>query len=437
MKKLFQYITTFAFTLFITITVATPQTPQDIKTTVASTVILTMDNGSQGSGFFVAPDLIATSYSVIKGASSGYASSVSQEKNYPIVGIAAIDEYDDLVILKVSGARGLPLPVGDSELVKKLDRIYIIDNSDEVKGIVTSSKILGLVDPPGFQLNIAGVDPQKDLLVSTTNSPGDIGGPLLNDKGEVIGIFRGIVSNADKLNKNHTAAVPSKYLKSLLAKIAETQPQRFLRPLSMKGVIGGNLTWKTDSYEFTLSNQRNETIYDPYCLIIFKDSKGKIICTDEFVFGGMMFAGKSLRVPRRLISEATDHYHYPYHPENKPLGRPGILEVSSVGASIEQLMQSYEIKIIDFEIDIAFPSQNTPLTGFTGSRLTWFELSNYSQVDGIEQFPGGSNKKDEDSPKEVGFSYSVQNNLSTNKTHVRVTLVFYDKEGFPHRSVGN
>ena len=434
MKKTLLITTTLI--LFLTIIMANAQTPQDIaKTALASTVRLTMDNGSHGSGFFVSRDHIVTSYHVIKGASRGYASGVLQEKNYLIVGIAAIDDGDDLVILKVSGAQGISLPVGDSDIVKERDTIYILSNSGEGKGMVTIGEIRERIDRREWQIRVAGVEPKKEFLINTANAPGDTGGPVLNDKGEVIGIFKGLVRDGDNLNKNLNAATPSKYLWELLAKMTKLESQRFLRPLSVKGVIGTHLTFGTDSYEFTLSNQRNETIYDPYCLIIFKDETGKIICADQFVFGGMMFAGRSSRVPRRLISKATDHFHHPYRPEYKPIGRPGVLNVSLVGPSLKQLMQGYEIVILDFDIDTAFPSQNTPLEGVTGKGLTWFEMSKYSEIDGINVLGISPNLqpmgKLEFSSEDIGFSYSIRNTLDKDLENVHITLVFLDKKGVP------
>ena len=428
MEKASQSITILVLTLFLTIIVANAQTPQDIaKTALASTVSLTMDNGSSGSGFFVSFEHIVTSYHVIKGASSGYASEVFREKNYPIVGIAAIDDDDDLVILKVSGAQ-TPIPIGDSDVVKELDKIYIVGYSNKEEGIVTTGEIRGRVTRQQWIQ-------KEDFLVNIANPHVYSGGPVLNEKGEIIGIIKATVSDADNPNKNLKEVVPAKYIRTLVAEMDNAHSQRFLRPLNVAGVMGTNLIWGSDSYEFTLFNQRNETIYDPYCLIIFKDEKGEIICTDQFVFGGMMFAGGSIRVPRRPISKVTDHSYYPYNPEHKPSRRPGVLDVSQVGHSVKQLMQSYEITIIDFDIDTAFPSQNTPLEGIIGNGLDWFELSQYSEIYGIDvlgispdQQPPGN---PEFSLKNIGFSYSIRNTLNKDLKNVRITFVFLDKKGVP------
>lgn len=434
MKKLFQYITTFVFTLCVTIMVATAQIPQDVEATALdSIVILTMDSGSQGSGFFIAPDLIATSYSIIKGASSGYASAMLHEKNYPIVGIAAADKYDDLVILKVSRAQGTPLSIGDSDLVKKGDTIFIVRPLEPISvagpiSVETKTTVREIRESPFIFEGRSTVD---EFLINTPNSLERGGEPVLNDKGKVIGVFKRTDPDEDNLNQNFNTVVASRNL-NLLIKEATEDSQKFPRPLSADGVSGTHLTWGPDYYEFTLWNHRNETIYYPQCVVIFKDEKGEVICADPVEWGGMMFAGCGGRVSRNFFSSTDDYSReYFYDPASKPDPPGDYFTVSLVGPRVKQIMHSYEVRIIDLTIDTRFPSQKESLKGFTGNGLTWFELSQYSQVDGIEEFPGGSNREDEDSPKEVGFSYSLQNNLSTDITNVRLTLVFYDKEGVP------
>lgn len=427
MKKLLQYITTFVFTLFITITVATA---------FDSTVILTMDNGSQGSGFFIAPDLIATSYSVIKGTSSGYASAVYHEKNYLIVGIAAADEYYDLVILKVSGAQGPPLLIGDSDLVKEGDTISIVrpllprDKLPRIPSAVKTVTTVREIRESSFIFE--GRHTIDEFLINIPNSLERGGEPVLNEKGKVIGIFKRTDPDEDNFKQNIKTVIASKNLNRLIDIMKTKESQKFPRPLSADGVSGTHLTWGPDYYEFTLWNHRDETLFYPQCVVIFKDEKGGVICADPVEWGGIMFARSGKRISRNFFSNATrDFRGYFYDPAGKPDSPGDTFTVSLVGPGVKQIMHSYEVRVIDLAIDTRFPSQKESLKGFTGNGLTWFELSKYSQVDGIERFPGGSNKKDEDSPKEVGFSYSVQNNLSTDITNVRLTLVFYDKRGVP------
>ena len=155
------------------------------------------------------------------------------------------------------------------------------------------------------KIRLQGVDAEQVFLVDIENIPQYSGGPVLNHKGEAIGIFKGLTRDADNSNKNLKAVVHSKYLMSLQAKMAKEDQDRFLKPLSMKGVSGTHLTWGDNYYEFTLFNHRNDTINGLNCLIIFKDEKGEIICVDPFVWGGFMFAGDGGRVSRDFFSNTT------------------------------------------------------------------------------------------------------------------------------------
>lgn len=422
MKKVFQHITIFAFTLFLTNNVGTAQTPQDIANkALQSTVVLTMDNGNKGSGFFVAPDLIVTLYSVIKGSSSGYA----HEKKYPIVGIAAAMEYNDLVILKVSDVHGRSLSIGDSDLVKKGDTIRVFHPNETLAiSILTLITTVHEIRKSQFI---------NEFLINSPASSGLGGEPVLNNKKEVIGIFKRTDPDADNFKQNNKTVIASKHINRLIDIMKTKESHIFPRPLSADGVTGTHLTWGPDNYELTLWNHRDETLYYPQYIVIFKDEKGEVICADPVEWGGMMFAGCGRRVSRNFFSNPKPgHFEgYFYDPASKPDSPGDYFTVSLVGPSVKQIMHSYEVRVIDLRIDTRFPSQKESLKGFTGNGLTWFELSKYSQVDGIEGFPGGSNTEDEDSPKEVGFSYSVQNNLYKDVKNVKFYLVFYDKEGIP------
>ena len=56
-----------------------------------------------GSGFVLKKGYIVTNYHVVEGAGSGLVRRIGDKTNYKIVGIAAKDEFRDLVILEVEG----------------------------------------------------------------------------------------------------------------------------------------------------------------------------------------------------------------------------------------------------------------------------------------------------------------------------------------------
>lgn len=391
MKKALLNITVLGIILFFAMAMANAQTPQEIAERArTASVSLTMNNGTYGSGFFVLPGQIATSYHVIEGASSGHVSPILRKDKYSIVGITAIDKDNDLVILKVSDVYGLRLPVGDSEAVKVLDPIYVVGNPDGIEGTVTTDAITNVLE--------------KYLLMSAPISPGSSGGAVLNGSGEVIGIAKGnIPGEKERPNQNLNIAVPSNYLTPLVEKAKAWKGE--LKPLSVDRVTGTHLIWGPNFYEFTLHNQRNETIRNPDYLVIFKDRKGEIICADRFQMNGIMYAGGVSRSHRNLISEWIDGYD--------PGESYGFLDLfnSYAGPRTKQLMKSYEIRILDFNIDTNFTRREIPLKGVTGSGFTWFD-------------------EEPDSP-DVRFSYSLQNHLSKNVKSVWSYVVFYDKDGAP------
>ncbi len=398
MKKVLLHITAWGIILFFGMAAANAQTTQDIaKKGLASTVSLVMDNDGYGSGFFILPDQIATAYHVVEGASSGYVSPVHQEDKYPIVGITAIDKDNDLVILKVSGARGTPLPIGDSEKVEIQHEVIVVGNPLGYEGTVTDGKIIN---------NSLG----NRLLTDAAINRGNSGGALLNSKGEVIGIAiekkLDIISIRDPKNDDPkevnigdglNVAVPSKYLTPLVEKAKDNQG--ILKPLSVEGVTGTHLTWSPNGhlYTFTLHNQRNETIMNLHCLVIFKDKRG-IICADQFKPVIPYLFDRGLNRTTRIVFDGL----YVPDIDNR--------NFSHVGTRVQQLMKSYEIKILDFDIapphmvrGWGFPL--VPLEGVTGSGFTWLG--------------------------ERDISYTLQNHLSQDVKNVLSYIVFYDKKGNP------
>ena len=157
-------------------------TAQNIaKIASGSTVLLRMNNDGAGSGFFFHPGLIATNYHVIAGATEGTARLVNANREYAIVGYTAIDAGRDLAILKVRAFGVEPLLLGHSNSIQVNDDIYAVGNPlgrPFLEGTVSYGKISGIrEDSDG-----------KWIQMTAPISPGNSGGPVLNNKGKVIGI---------------------------------------------------------------------------------------------------------------------------------------------------------------------------------------------------------------------------------------------------------
>ena len=100
------------------------------------------------------------------------------------------DPRTDLALLKVE-ARGLPtIPVGDSSALKVGEPVMAIGNPFGLEQTVTT----GIVSATG---RVIGEGPYDDFIQTDASiNPGNSGGPLINARGQVIGINTAIVSRS-------------------------------------------------------------------------------------------------------------------------------------------------------------------------------------------------------------------------------------------------
>ena len=183
-----------------------------IEVATASTVLLVMNDRNNnpisfGSGFFVQPNIIATNYHVIEGAARGTVKLVGMSTKYTIDSILAIDTDNDLALLKVSDSSGIKLLtlINDSETVRIGERVFVVGNPEGLEGTLSDGIISNL---PTLEHN------NKRLQMTAPISPGSSGGPVINRKGEVIGVAVGSRQALGAQNLNF--AIPSNYLKKLL-----------------------------------------------------------------------------------------------------------------------------------------------------------------------------------------------------------------------------
>ena len=149
-------------------------------------------------------DKIVTNMHVVSSPGIIFAKLSDDETIWTVEGVTAFDIENDLVILKIAG-EGAPLPVGNSGTATKGETVYAIGypgggDYKLTEGIIWNSRY-------------------KDKWVQTTadTARGNSGGPILNDRGEVIGI-------SSRIGDSYSYAVPSDALKTLLSESAHTEP---------------------------------------------------------------------------------------------------------------------------------------------------------------------------------------------------------------------
>ncbi len=203
------------------------QTPGEIaRNTFPSVVLLVLEGTSgisQASGFFVSDNVVATNFHVIEHAARGYAKIVGGEDKYAIEGYVAIDEEMDVALLKIAAVGALYLSLGDDSQVEVGDKVYAVGNPRGIEGAL-SEGIVNSVQQKGND---------RVFLLQAPISPGSSGGPVLNIKGEVIGIAVGFLEGGQNLN----IAVPVSYLRPLMANMQPAKPLPGIPPPSPEPIV--------------------------------------------------------------------------------------------------------------------------------------------------------------------------------------------------------
>ena len=174
--------------------------------------------GSMGSGFVYSDDgYIITNNHVIDNAEKVTITFLDGESY--IAQIIGTDSDLDLAVLKVQpGSTYLqPIPIGDSSQLKVGQEIAAIGNPFGLSGSMTSGIIsqMGRLLPQDSGYSIPDVI-QTDAAIN----PGNSGGPLLNMKGEVVGINTAIQSATGEFT-GVGFAVPSNTVKKVIPVLIE------------------------------------------------------------------------------------------------------------------------------------------------------------------------------------------------------------------------
>lgn len=270
---------------------------------------------SLGSGFFVRGGEIASNLHVVEGAARGYAKLVGQKTKYDIEGVTEVDAKRDLVVLKVSASGAPPVSLGNSDAVQVGEPVYAVGNPQGLEGTFSQ----------GIVSSIREVGTDKLLQITAPISPGSSGGPVLNTKGEVIGVSVATFRGGQNLN----FAIPSGYLSALLGEAGPAKPLAEAKPAkaqhsiladldgrSSDGVIADQLIWDLPAaqigyYTLSFRNKLRENVKNVFCLVVFYDPKGNPIDVDVVRYGDVIPAGLAKRVNSRVdgsVQKLTTDY---------------------------------------------------------------------------------------------------------------------------------
>jgi serine protease Do len=155
-----------------------------------------------GSGFIISSDgMILTNKHVAGDKTASYTVFTNDGKKYDAK-ILAVDPTQDLAVLKIN-ASGLPtVELGDSDTIELGQTAIAIGNAlGEFRNTVSVGVISGLARNVTASGGIGGGVETITGVIQTDAAinPGNSGGPLLNLRGQVIGINTAIAENAQNI----------------------------------------------------------------------------------------------------------------------------------------------------------------------------------------------------------------------------------------------
>ncbi len=183
---------------------------QRVAAANGSVVLVTVEgrDGGQaglGTGFVVAADgLIATNLHVI-GEARPIKVRFRDGRQYPVTEIYASDQHLDLALIRIAAEGLSPLPlVADEQEVEQGQPILALGNPMGLRHSVVSGVISGHREIDGRQM----------LQIAIPIEPGNSGGPVIDQAGQVLGI----VTLKSALTANLGFAIQASELKTLLAR---------------------------------------------------------------------------------------------------------------------------------------------------------------------------------------------------------------------------
>lgn len=151
------------------------------------------DREGLGSGVIVSPDgYILTNNHVVRGADEVNVT-LSDRRTIPAK-VVGTDPRTDLAVIKVEATGLIAAPLGNSDAAEVGEWVLAVGSPFGLDQTVTA----GIISAKGRQMDIA--DYEDFIQTDAAINPGNSGGPLVNLKGEVIGINTAIASRTGAYN---------------------------------------------------------------------------------------------------------------------------------------------------------------------------------------------------------------------------------------------
>lgn len=190
---------------------------QIARTLMPGVVMIVCDNGTEpslGSGFFVRPGIIATNLHVVRYMLRGgvvlTTDEITEEPRWWVSEVLAVDDVHDIALLAVSTGGNVRPPVLSMMRNEKSlaigQKIYALGNPQGLSGTMSEGII-------SSQLRTDG--DSSLIQITAPISPGSSGGPIISERGEVVGVAVASLRGGQNLN----FAIPASRVLDLMAKL--------------------------------------------------------------------------------------------------------------------------------------------------------------------------------------------------------------------------
>jgi len=187
----------------------------------STTLVFDFFNGvtpakGQGSGFILdKAGHVLTNYHVVEGANRGIEVMLSNKRRYAAK-VVGTDKVHDLALLQIDAPNLEPVTLADSSGLAVGQKVYAIGNPFGLAGTMTRGIISSIRTLPSARGSESA--PIEDAIqTDAAINPGNSGGPLLNSRGEVIGINTMIASNGAEQSSGIGFAIPINTAKAVLS----------------------------------------------------------------------------------------------------------------------------------------------------------------------------------------------------------------------------
>ena len=284
-------------------------TSQIFQKSKASVVLIVVYDGDNiplgiGSGFYFAPNLIATNYHVVENGHHFKIRRIGTKTTVPARRVRSYSKGRDLAVLEVElPGKPLRLATANDPAPGVGENVVVIGNPRGFEGSVSTGIVSGL-------RNMSGI---RFIQITAPISPGSSGGPVFRSDGTVIGISTFTYRKSQNLNFATSAlAIQALARKKMVWSPGKPSKSRSTDAtgIELSIYIKKHIT----SYEtFSVRNRTQHVIRNIRALLVYKKTNGVPIHFRKIEVSDPIPPG--LAIKRRIETFDREHqfYHDPPH----------------------------------------------------------------------------------------------------------------------------